>query len=198
MINLRNESGQAESRVCRLCRGEYQTIWRYSRTCDPCVRALSAREREHVIEPSYKVPPLYAAHSLLPAVAAALEAHHLVILSGPSRTGKTCQLHHALSVASAGNRVAFVSGSRIGRLTREEMESIMPRHMVGIDDIGRRCTPASIDAVSDMLDERLAHMRKTIITTNIGRSAFAEIDERLAGRLDEGKWLTLAERKVTL
>jgi hypothetical protein len=63
--------------------------------------------------------------------------------------------------------------------------------VLAIDDVGRRLTDGLVEALCLLLDQRGAHQRQTVVTTNLSREDLESANPPLASRLSAGRWLLL-------
>lgn len=173
-------------RSCRHCRELFRTIWRPKHYCNTCVAELTGRAPQPVH--AYLPPPSVRAFGLRPVVKTALEGPaSLLVLAGPTGSGKTTQAHLALAARRVAAR--FVASGDLGRAEDRAAMELVP--WLAIDDVGRRVTPGIIDALCELLDRRAEHQRRTIVTTNLPRKQLDELDERLGSRMASAQWVIL-------
>lgn len=184
------KSPEPLDRSCRRCGARYQTRWRSKWLCDPCC-SLTVRVHTEPVA-MYQVPVAYAAHGLAAPVQAAADESWLLVMSGPTGTGKTCQAHHLL----AGHPAAHAVFAQVGTLawdwqdrdTRDRLTSVS---RLVLDDVGRRLTDGISEALCLLLDHRGARRMPTIVTTMQTRQELTDAHPALGSRLAAGRWLRM-------
>lgn len=142
---------------------------------------------------------------LIGHAASAKHRGHPVIRTGPSLlllgnvgTGKTHEAYAALRVLSLSGAICKwravlasdylrIVGPRNGVDTEREFEAYAGAHVLLLDDLGSHLgTPWSESELLRLIDRRYAHLRPTLITSNIKRAEFvATVGTRIASRLNE-------------
>lgn len=137
----------------------------------------------------------------------------ILVLSGAPGCGKTLAASvwiHGLIADDANwdigstppklmRKAAFVSAPKLSRWKKyddEAMERILRAHRVAIDDLGLEYLDAKgsyQSLLDELINERYAHKRPTLLTTNLPASEFKErYGERIADRIREaGRFVEL-------
>jgi DNA replication protein DnaC len=146
------------------------------------------------------------------ATRALAEGVTIVVLSGAPGCGKTtaavCWLYDgATSQRSIGG--IFVSAAKLSRWARyneKEMDRLLETRRLVIDDLGAEYLDekgAYMSLLDEVVNERYANKRTTVLTTNLDAAAFKlRYGERIADRIREsGKFVSVGgasmRRKAT-
>lgn len=176
------------TRRCRDCGAVFRTDWNPRWYCDDCCRKLGPSQQPR----RYRVPPEFAPHALATSVADAARESWLLVLTGKTGVGKTCQAHWLLASEPADDALFAQSGS-LGWdwHTAEVRQRLLAVRSLAIDDVGRRMTDGVTEALCQILDARGAHRMRTILTTNLDQQQLAEAHPPLASRISAGRWLRI-------
>ena len=118
-----------------------------------------------------------------------LSSNCLLVIAGPTGTGKTWQACGVMRMAAkryGPNGVAMVKASEVARFNQQAVEIAKRTAFIVLDDLATRITPGAMATALEIIDARLDHKRRTIVTTNAGFADLAAIDPRLASRLASG------------
>lgn len=119
-----------------------------------------------------------------------------LVLAGPYGSGKTsAAVAIALEVMARGGSCRFITEPRMVNAIlgkeREDEDWTFERRlrevmMLVLDDVGMCSFPGGINIVEEVLNERIQHLRPTILTTNLGPKDFdaryPSLAERIRGR----------------
>lgn len=118
----------------------------------------------------------------------------IVVLSGTPGCGKTTAAAWWLYLAAKEQRIRglWVTAARLARWARyddEQMGLLLKAPRLVVDDLGTEYLDergAFMTTFDELLNERYAHRRPTVITTNLNAEAFrARYDMRVVDRLRE-------------
>jgi DNA replication protein DnaC len=137
--------------------------------------------------PDYQLPMIYAhdGSRIMPEVAGWVHGprHSLLLTGGPGR-GKTCQVHHAAAEGTTrGLRPIIISDRELIAPDKADMALWGSAGFLGVDEIGKRSSAATLANLCDVIDVRIAANRKTIMVTNLSGAEVQAMDARLASRL---------------
>jgi len=124
-----------------------------------------------------------------------------IVLHGGPGTGKSrlsVSLVEQLSTSPEGVTVRVVSA---GDVTRSPDESLSDRELyacdlLALEDI-QYLTERTADAACDLIDQRTARRRATVVTANAGPSQLTHLPQRLTSRLAAGLVIQLKPLAVT-
>lgn len=189
-VHLAPRLDEAITRRCvaRSCQREFRTHWLQRRFCDECCRAAGKSYAPPV--QYYQPPQAYRGYALSPAVHAAAQESWLLVLTGPTGTGKTCQAHWLLAHHPASRAMLQAAGT-LGHDWQEPetRRALLSIPVLALDDVARRLTDGVVEALCLLLDHRGSHGLQTVCTTNLTRDQIDTASPPLASRLGAGRWL---------
>lgn len=199
-IGLRFE---LETRTCRRCSKSFTPVHRFSSACLPCAEILHAEQQQQAAEEKAAAiaaerrdrweelcPPLYRQSDLarLPAALLAAVAEYQfgakgLGFVGESGLGKTraMMLLCRQLIVDEGRHGQYVTGTAFSREVADrghEMGKYAAKlsraPFLFLDDIGKgKLTDAVQAHLHDVLEERTAHLRPTLWTSNAGGGELA-------------------------
>lgn len=174
---------EPQEHTCRSCRTLFTTSARSMHNCSRCLRLIHTKHSHATAIEPYSVPKQFLGYSVAPQLLKQAQSAPLLLLEGPTGTGKTSQAHHLLaSLTSSAKQAAFVQAGQLGKMSFDAKLPYDVKALV-IDDIGRRMTDGICEALCSLIDHRASKQMHTIFTTNVKQDDWQEIDSRLASRL---------------
>ena len=110
----------------------------------------------------------------------------LLVLLGPTGTGKTWQAWGAVRVLSRRQSAQGIKAASLSRIDRDGFNEMLATPVLLIDDLAARTSAGAIATALELLDHRLDHQRLTIVTTNAGFNEISALEPRIASRLASG------------
>lgn len=138
---------------------------------------------------TFKIPNLYQSETpsktFIDKIKGSQKNDHLIVLSGPTGTGKTYDACAWLRHLKKNHGIDgyYTKASEFWSMTPEMLYEISIKKCIVIDDYGKKQSVGNLERVSDIIDSRMEkEYPYTIITTNV-LTEIENIDPRLYSRL---------------